>query len=244
MLFEQEQIENHQALTLPHQQEHHKSLYFAAKRILDLITAILLLVLLAPLVAFIAILVKLDSPGPAFFKQTRVGAQRRVQDGVVAWRVRHFVIYKFRTMVDHADPSLHERHIQAFVQGRAHGSDESRAKFKLLNDPRVTRVGRWLRRTSLDELPQLLNVVKGDISLVGPRPVPPYEVEQYQAWHRERLATMPGMTGLWQVSGRTALSFEEMIRLDIDYVRRQSLWLDFKILALTIPAVLSGRGAG
>ncbi len=243
MLFEQEQIENHQVVNLAHQQENHRNLYFTAKRILDLTIATALLALLSPLLALIAILIKLDSPGPAFFRQTRVGAQRHVQNGAVTWRVRHFVIYKFRTMVRDADPSLHEQHIRAFVEGRTNGADESRAKFKLQNDPRVTRVGRWLRRTSLDELPQLLNVVKGEVSLVGPRPVPTYEVAQYQPWHRERLATLPGITGLWQISGRTALPFEDMIRLDIDYVRRQSLWLDLKIIILTIPAVLSGRGA-
>jgi lipopolysaccharide/colanic/teichoic acid biosynthesis glycosyltransferase len=193
--------------------------------------------------ALIAILIKLDSAGPALFKQERVGTRRNVKDGAVTWQVRTFVIYKFRTMVQNADSSVHEQHIQAFVEGQVTGSENSQAKFKLNNDPRVTRVGRFLRKTSLDELPQLFNVIKGEVSLVGPRPVPVYEAAQYQPWHRERLAALPGVTGLWQISGRCALSFDEMIWLDIDYVRNQSLWLDLKIMALTIPAVLSGRGA-
>jgi lipopolysaccharide/colanic/teichoic acid biosynthesis glycosyltransferase len=243
VLFEQEQIENHQTLILPHEQEHNKAAYFTAKRMLDLAFAITLVVLLSPVMALIAILIKLDSPGPALFKQERVGAQRRMNDGVVTWRVRNFVMYKFRTMVQNADPSLHQQHVQAFVQGRTNGADNSRAKFKLNNDPRVTRVGRFLRKTSLDELPQLFNVIKGQVSLVGPRPVPTYEVAHYEPWHRERLAAWPGITGLWQINGRCALSFDEMIKLDIDYIHRQSFWLDLKIMALTIPAVLSGRGA-
>jgi lipopolysaccharide/colanic/teichoic acid biosynthesis glycosyltransferase len=115
---------------------------------------------------------------------------------------------------------------------------------KLTDDPRITRVGRFLRRTSLDELPQLLNVLKGEMSLVGPRPVPPYEAAAYQDWHRERLAGLPGITGLWQVKGRGLVSFTEMVRMDIEYLRSQSTWLDFKIMLATIPAVLFGRGAG
>ena len=120
----------------------------------------------------------------------------------------------------------------------------ARLDSRLIDDPRVTRIGRILRRTSLDELPQLFNVIRGEMSLVGPRPVPLYEVAAYQPWQRERLAALPGITGLWQVRGRCELSFEDMVRLDVEYIRNQSIWLDFKILSLTIPAVLSGRGAG
>jgi lipopolysaccharide/colanic/teichoic acid biosynthesis glycosyltransferase len=122
-------------------------------------------------------------------------------------------------------------------------SDEGGPKFKLSNDPRVTRVGHILRKTSLDELPQLVNVLKGEMSLVGPRPLPTYEVAEYQAWHRERLAALPGITGLWQVQGRCEVTFEEQVQMDIEYVRNQSLWQDIKILLSTIPAVVSGRGA-
>ena len=146
-------------------------------------------------------------------------------------------------MVRDADPSPHHAYIKAFIEGRIEASDEAGAKFKLTGDPRVTQVGRLLRRTSLDELPQLLNVLKGEMSLVGPRPVPIYEAADYQAWHYERLMALPGITGLWQVQGRCQVSFEEMIRMDIEYARHQSLWLDLKILFLTLPAVISGRGA-
>jgi lipopolysaccharide/colanic/teichoic acid biosynthesis glycosyltransferase len=146
-------------------------------------------------------------------------------------------------MRQNSDQSLHQAYIKEFVEGQAAPSDADGSKFKLTNDPRVTRIGRFIRKTSLDELPQLLNVLKGEMSLVGPRPVPTYEVAAYRAWHHERLAALPGITGIWQVQGRCQVPFEEMIRMDIDYVRRQSPWLDLKLLFLTIPAVVSGEGA-
>ena len=145
-------------------------------------------------------------------------------------------------MVANASPEAHQAYIREFVEGRARPSSEN-GIFKLTNDPQVTRLGRVLRRFSLDELPQLFNVLKGDMSLVGPRPVPPYEVMYYQNQHYKRLAARPGITGLWQVTGRCRVSFEEMIRMDLDYIQRASLSLDLKILLLTIPAVLSMRGA-
>ena len=219
------------------------SLYFYSKQCLDVVLALVLFILLLPLMLLIAMLIKLDSPGPIFYIQERVGTRRRSRGGQTIWEVQNFKVYKFRSMVYNADPTLHQAYIKAFVEGRAEMSEANGGKFKLINDPRVTRVGRILRKTSLDELPQLFNVLKGEMSLVGPRPVPTYEVAQYQAWHHERLATLPGITGLWQVKGRCQVTFEEMIRMDIDYVRQQSLWLDLKILLLTIPAVLSGRGA-
>jgi exopolysaccharide production protein ExoY len=178
-----------------------------------------------------------------FFVHQRVGVKRRSEAGRTKWEVREFPFYKFRSMVHGADQSLHQGHIRAFVQGQLPIRDGVCAKFKIANDVRITRVGRVLRRTSLDELPQLLNVLRGEMSLVGPRPVPSYEVAEYQASEMERLAALPGITGLWQVNGRGEVPFSEMIRLDRDYVRNQSLWLDFKILAATIPAVVSGRGA-
>jgi lipopolysaccharide/colanic/teichoic acid biosynthesis glycosyltransferase len=217
-----------------------RSLYFSCKRCLDVVLATLLFILLSPLMLLIAILVKLDTPGPIIFVQERVGARRRSRDGRTIWEIRNFPFYKFRSMVHDADPSVHQVYIKAYVEGCVGPSD---AKFKLTDDPRVTRVGRILRKTSLDELPQLVNVLKGEMSLVGPRPLPTYEVAQYQPWHRERLAALPGITGFWQVKGRCQVSFEEQIHMDIEYVRNRSLWLDIKILFLTIPAVLSGRGA-
>lgn len=219
------------------------TLRFAVKRCVDVALATMLIILLAPLMVCIAILIRLDSSGPVFFVQKRVGARRRFYNGRAIWEIRNFPFYKFRSMVHNADQSLHEAYIKAFVEGTVEKSDFSGGKFKLSGDPRVTRIGRLLRKTSLDELPQLINVLKGEMSLVGPRPVPIYEIEAYQPWHRQRLAALPGITGLWQVKGRCQVSFDEMIQMDIDYVRCQSIWLDLKILLLTIPAVISGRGA-
>jgi lipopolysaccharide/colanic/teichoic acid biosynthesis glycosyltransferase len=217
--------------------------YFAAKRCLDVILAALLLILLLPLIVLIAVLIKLDSPGPVFFTQERVGAKRQWLGRQAIWIIKNFNIYKFRSMVQNADSAVHEAYIRDFVEGRAHPSAEGDGKFKLTNDPRVTRVGRILRKFSLDELPQLLNVLMGDMSLVGPRPVPPYEVACYGNGDHKRLTALPGITGYWQVKGRCRVTFEEMIRMDLEYIRNASLWFDVKILLLTIPAVLSRRGA-
>ena len=217
--------------------------YHLGKRTVDLLLAAVLLLLLAPLMLLIATLIKLDSPGPILFSQQRVGTKRQSGRRGSTWKIRTFKVYKFRSMVHNADQSLHQAYIKAFVEGQVEGSNGTGSQFKLTDDPRVTRVGRLLRKSSLDELPQLINVVQGTMSLVGPRPVPTYEVEQYQTQHHERLAALPGITGMWQVQGRGQVTFEEMIRMDIDYVRRQSLWLDLKILLLTIPAVFSGKGA-
>ena len=219
-------------------------LYYYTKRITEIVFAALLLVFLLPLMAFIGILIKLDSPGPAMFVQERVGARRRrSRDGRIVWEIQNFGFYKFRSMFAGADQSIHKAHIKAFVEGTLDTSDATNAKFKLKNDHRITRVGRILRKTSLDELPQLFNVLKGEMSLVGPRPVPTYEVAEYDKPHYERLAALPGITGLWQVKGRGESTFEEMIDMDIDYVRNSSLLLDLKILFLTISAVLIGAGA-
>jgi lipopolysaccharide/colanic/teichoic acid biosynthesis glycosyltransferase len=217
--------------------------YFAVKRGADVILAGLLLILLFPLIVLIAILVKLDSAGPILFTQERVGAKRQWLGRQAVWIVQNFTMYKFRSMVQNADSSVHEAYIRDFVEGRVQPTQGSGGKFKLTNDARVTRVGRLLRKFSLDELPQLFNVLIGDMSLVGPRPVPPYEVACYGNGHHKRLAALPGITGYWQVKGRCQVAFEEMIRMDLEYIRNASLWLDFRILFLTIPAVLSRRGA-
>jgi lipopolysaccharide/colanic/teichoic acid biosynthesis glycosyltransferase len=218
-------------------------LYFWCKRCIDVFTALLLLLLLLPLIVVIFVLVKLDSPGAALFTQERVGAKRQRMGRQAIWVVKNFTIYKFRSMVQNADSSVHEAYIKDFVEGRAQATPETGGNFKLTNDARVTRIGAFLRKFSLDELPQLLNVVKGDMSLVGPRPVPPYEVAGYRDQHFNRLAALPGITGYWQVKGRCRVSFEEMIRMDVEYIRNASVLLDLKILVLTIPAVLSRRGA-
>jgi exopolysaccharide production protein ExoY len=217
--------------------------YFICKRCFDVIVAGLLLVLLSPLLLLIAVLIKLDSRGPVIFRHERVGAKRRRFRGKTVWAVRTFPFYKFRSMFDGADSSVHEAYIRAFVQGRVQAREEKNVQFKLAKDSRVTPIGRILRRASMDELPQLVNVLKGDMSLVGPRPVPPYEVAHYRSADYDRLAALPGITGLWQVHGRCRVPFEGMVRMDREYIHKASLWLDLKILLQTIPAVFSGRGA-
>lgn len=194
-----------------------------AKRVLDVTVAAALLVLTAPLLLLIALAVKLDSPGPVIFRQRRVGKNGR-----------EFTFYKFRGMVADAEARLHEV---------AHLNEVDGPIFKSRRDPRVTRVGRVLRRTSLDELPQLWNVLRGDMSLVGPRPPLPAEVAKYEPWQRDRLLAPGGITGLWQVSGRNLLGFEDMVRLDLEYITRWSLWLDLRILLRTMLVVLTARGA-
>jgi len=216
----------------------------ARKRAFDLVGAALLMVATLPLWLAIALAIRLDGPGAVLFRQERVGARPRRVAGRIHWQRTSFRVVKFRTMVPDADPTLHVSAIKAFASGeRPPLSTDPDAPFKLTDDPRVTRVGRWLRRTSLDELPQLINVLGGSMSLVGPRPLPDYEVAEYQPWHYERLCAWPGITGLWQIEGRGTVTFDHGTRLDIEYVRRRSLLYDLRILLRTVPAVLSTRGA-
>jgi lipopolysaccharide/colanic/teichoic acid biosynthesis glycosyltransferase len=220
--------------------------YRVAKRATDIVLATALLVVFAPAFVAIAIAIKLDSRGPVLFVHERIGSRRvgRNARGAELWVPYPFRMFKFRSMVRDADPALHVLHIEQFATGVLDGVDnDSEGKFKLHDDPRITRVGRFLRRTSIDELPQLLNVIRGEMTLVGPRPVPAYEVAHYAPADYERFTSKPGLTGLWQVSGRANLSFAEMIALDIDYVQRRSLPLDVEILAKTCTAVSSRRGA-
>jgi exopolysaccharide biosynthesis polyprenyl glycosylphosphotransferase len=208
------------------------------KRAVDLAGASLGLVLLTPLMLVLAVAVRLDSPGPVFFRQERVGTGGR-----------RFRVLKFRTMADGASDATHRELVKRMLagdeHGTAHGGNGSPRVYKLVQDDRVTRIGKLLRRTSLDELPQLFNVLRGNMSLVGPRPPLPYEVESYAHWQFDRLQVRPGITGLWQVSGRNLLTYRQMCELDIQYVRRWSLLLDLKILLKTLPVVLfnSGRAA-
>jgi lipopolysaccharide/colanic/teichoic acid biosynthesis glycosyltransferase len=228
-----------------------KGAYYAAKRTMDAAIVTLSLVFILPLLVFIALLIRIDSPGPAIFRQERVGAKRRMHSGRWEWEETPFTIYKFRTMYVDAKSTLHRQFIEAYIAGdedamaeiQAAQKQDAEAKYKIANDPRVTRVGKFLRKTSLDELPQLWNVLVGDMSLVGPRPPIPYEVELYQPHHHERLKTIPGLTGLWQVMGRSATSFEEMVRMDVEYIQQQSITLDLKLIIGTVTAVASGRGA-
>jgi lipopolysaccharide/colanic/teichoic acid biosynthesis glycosyltransferase len=223
--------------------EDRDSLYYSIKRALDFTLAVLFLVILSPLMALIAVMIVLDSGWPIIFSQVRVGSKRWVQDGFSYWQRRDFTCYKFRTMFQDADEAIHKTYIKSFVEGNVEPSDNKEVKYKLCDDCRVTRIGRLLRITSLDELPQFVNILRGEMSLVGPRPDVPYAVQDYKSWHYERLTALPGLTGLWQITARSSVSFDEMARLDIEYARNQSLLLDLKILVLTIPAVLSAKGA-
>jgi lipopolysaccharide/colanic/teichoic acid biosynthesis glycosyltransferase len=202
---------------------------------LELAITIPLLLMLAPLMLAIAIAIRLDSSGPSLFRQVRLGR-----------RATPFQMYKFRTMRVDADPAPHAHFVRDMILGgaRSDGRHGEEPKiFKVHPDPRVTRVGRLLRRTSLDELPQLFNVLRGQMTLVGFRPPIPYELDSYPGWYHRRFDGKPGITGLWQVSGRNERSYEEMVRLDIEYLNRRSWLFDAQLLARTIRAVLGGRGA-
>jgi exopolysaccharide biosynthesis polyprenyl glycosylphosphotransferase len=203
------------------------------KRSCDILISASAIMLLLPLWLLIALLIKLDSRGPVFYTQERVGMDGRL-----------FLVFKFRTMKAGSDSESHREYQRAFIAGRAEANlgDPNKPTYKLLADPRITRIGKLLRRTSLDEVPQLLNVLMGDMSVVGPRPPIPYEVEAYELWHRKRLDMKPGLTGLWQVSGRNRLPFEEMVRLDLFYIENWSLLLDLKIILRTGLVMLGGEG--
>lgn len=196
--------------------------YYPGKRAFDLVVCLLCLPLILPLMAVIAVLIYIDNPGPVFFIQTRTGKGGR-----------RFGMYKFRTMVTNADEMKQEL---------AYLNELSFPDFKITNDPRVTRVGKYLRKASLDEIPQVFNVLKGEMSLVGPRPTS-FDANTYSLWHTERLEVVPGITGLWQISGRSDVDFDERLRLDIEYLDHQSFWLDIQILYKTVATVWSGRGA-
>lgn len=207
------------------------------KRGIDIGGSALALLFLSPLFLIIALLIKISSKGPVIFCHARIGKFGK-----------RFIFLKFRSMYDKNDPKQHEEFIDKFINGKAGFEDNSgRGRenvYKIKNDSRVTPIGRLLRKSSLDELPQFINVLKGDMSLVGPRPPLPYELEKYDLWHRRRVIEVkPGITGLWQVDGRSLTSFDEMVRLDIKYTKEWSLWLDIKILLKTPLAVLSAKGA-
>jgi exopolysaccharide biosynthesis polyprenyl glycosylphosphotransferase len=205
------------------------------KRVMDVSGSLLALALLWPLFLLIWAAIKSTSRGPALFRQQRVGQDERP-----------FTFLKFRSMYENNDPEMHREYVTRFIAGNQEmnvGNGDARI-YKMMNDPRVTPIGRLLRRSSLDELPQFLNVFRGDMSLVGPRPAVPYEHARYNAWHRQRVMTVkPGITGLWQVNGRSRTTFDEMVRFDLDYVRNWSIWLDLKILLRTPVVVLSCEGA-
>ena len=207
------------------------------RRTADILFAAVLILLLSPLLIAVAIAVRLDNPGPALFRQRRVGLGER-----------EFTLFKFRSMRLDADPRGHREYVTALISGNENENgaapDGGRENlYKLAVDNRITPVGRWIRKWSIDELPQLFNVLLGDMTLVGPRPAIPYEVAEYPSWYLQRFTVKPGLTGLWQVSGRSERTYEEMVRLDIEYTERRSMWLDFSILAKTPWVVVSRKGA-
>ena len=217
-----------------HAQQERVAMFQVLKRSMDILGSLVLLIVLSPLLLGIALLVKLSSPGPVLFRQVRIGRM-----------LKPFMMSKFRTMFADADHRIHHHYVSWFITSSDKGQEQDENKiFKLTNDPRITPIGHFLRKTSLDELPQLWNVLRGEMSLVGPRPPLRYELRQYKSWHRHRvLDSMPGLTGLWQVTGRSRTTFDEMVRLDIRYARGRSLWADIKILLATPAAVIRGKGA-
>jgi lipopolysaccharide/colanic/teichoic acid biosynthesis glycosyltransferase len=224
-----------------------RSGYYAIKRILDFLIALVCLVLLSPLMLMIAILIFLYSPGPIFYRQERIGTQRVSHNRHSYWKKENFICYKFRSMKLDADPSIHKAYVSALIHNDVDQMDKIQGKAsdirKLLQDTRVTRPGKLLRKFSLDELPQLWNVLRGEMSLVGPRPAILYEVEMYQPWHMQRLQATPGITGLQQVEARCTTDFDEQVRLDLEYIKKQSIGLDLQILLKTPIIVLKAKGA-
>jgi lipopolysaccharide/colanic/teichoic acid biosynthesis glycosyltransferase len=218
------------------QREDARKAFRVMKRMMDILGSLLALVLFSPIFLIVACAIKATSRGPVFFRQRRIG-----QHG------NSFVFLKFRSMYVNNDAAVHKEYVQRLIAGKADkqpSDGDGQGVYKLTKDSRITRVGSFLRKTSLDELPQFINVVLGEMSLVGPRPPVPYEVEAYDIWHRRRLLeARPGITGLWQVSGRSRVTFDDMVRLDLKYARTWSPWMDLKILLRTPGAVVLGEGA-
>lgn len=203
------------------------------KRLFDVALASLCLLLLSPLLAIVALLVRRTSPGPALFRQVRLGRNRRP-----------FVLYKFRSMYEGSSNEMHKAYVSELLTADQPPVGGRQGLYKLEDDPRITRIGRFLRQTSIDELPQLINVIRGEMSLVGPRPMLPWEAELITPEHSQRFSVLPGLTGLWQVSGRSSLTMRQALDLDVEYAQTQSFLLDLGILLRTVPVVLSTNGAG
>lgn len=226
---------------------HSRKGYYIAKRVLDIVLSALALIVLSPVILIIAILIKLDSPGPVFFRQQRVGAKLAGKGKGLHWERQDFHCVKFRSMTTNADQKVHQEYIKAYI-----ANDESVMKemegenntlHKLVNDQRITRVGKFIRKFSLDEVPQFWNVLRGDMSLVGPRPCIPYELEMYTDHHKQRLQAKPGITGLQQTVARCTISFEDQVNLDLEYISKQSFWYDLKILFMTPITIFTQKGA-
>lgn len=224
-----------------------RRVYYFAKRVFDFCTALLLLIIFSPLMLLIALLIFVYSPGPILFLQERVGAKRCTVGRYTYWKRENFICIKFRTMKVKADPSVHQAYVKALIEndeGQINAlQNEAPQVRKLVNDIRIIRPGFFLRKLSLDELPQFWNVIRGDMSLVGPRPAIPYEVDMYKPWHLGRLEAQPGITGLQQVTARCNTDFDSQVKLDLEYIKKQSFWLDLKIVLSTPLVVMSTKGA-
>jgi len=210
--------------------EYDKKRYYLREKgviFINILFSLSILITLVPLLSIIALLIAFESPGPVLFRQKRLGKNGKA-----------FLIYKFRSMFHNGDQSIHKNFIAQALKNPSGKPIEYRIK----NDPRITRVGKWLRKLSLDELPQFLNVLKGDMNIVGPRPLLTYEAEYFQDWHWQRLIIKPGITGLYQVSARGRVPFDEMVKKDIEYIRQRTLWLDLKLILLTVRAILERTG--
>ena len=206
--------------------------YIRVKRILDIVFTLLILIPLFIVIAICAALIRIDSKGPIFFRQKRIE-----MNGV------EFDMFKLRSMYVDSDDSIHRESVKQYINGaRLNGKENSDNLYKLVGDPRVTRVGRFIRKYSIDELPQFINVLRGEMTLVGPRPPLPYEVEEYSSRDMIRLSGKPGLTGTWQVYGRSRVPFKKMVEMDVEYLREQSILQDLKLIALTLPVMLKGHG--
>jgi lipopolysaccharide/colanic/teichoic acid biosynthesis glycosyltransferase len=206
--------------------------YLRSKRLVDILFSFLIFLPLCLVIVVVAVCIRLDSVGPIFFRQKRVGLNGA-----------EFTMYKFRSMYMNTDDSIHRQAIAEYMRGQQlNGHMTSDTLYKKIDDPRITKVGRFIRKTSIDELPQFFNVLRGEMALVGPRPPLPYEVEKYGPYEWLRLSGKPGLTGIWQVYGRSRVTFQNMVAMDIEYLQQQSLWEDLKLIVLTVPVMLLGRG--
>jgi lipopolysaccharide/colanic/teichoic acid biosynthesis glycosyltransferase len=207
-----------------------RRLHYWLKNVLDIVIGVVMVVVFSPVLLIIALAIKLDSPGPAIFKQKRIG-----KDG------RPFTVWKFRSMSVNADDRPHREALQKLAQGEPAATVDGQGFFKPVDDPRVTRLGKFLRATGLDELPQVINLLRREMSVVGPRPAIPYELDMYKDWYHRRLAVRPGITGLWQVKRHDTQNFDDVMRLDLEYIDSFSIWLDLRIILLTVPMILFRR---
>lgn len=207
--------------------------YTPAKHALDTFIALFLIILFGPLMLAIGLGIRISSPGPIIYRQKRIG-----KDGIP------FIIYKFRSMQVTNNPDLHREYVQKLIKENIKPKDLGKNSLKIIGHPRITGLGKYLRKFSIDELPQLFNVLKGEMSIVGPRPPMPYEYEVYAEWHKQRQSVLPGITGLWQVTKHNTVPFDEMVHIDLNYIQTMSFWLDLKIILLTPIEMIKGRANG